>query len=140
MPEDIGYITAGIDTQTDRVEIYVYGWREGEKPFALDKLVISRRPVQCRLLGQGAFGFEQFGVSDASPAGRCILTSRRLTPAATTPPQVYWFVKYVRGRRGADSRRYEIIAIKGVPGFNKPVISIGGFNSRAIGAWRPPQR
>ena len=45
-PDDTCFITAGLDTQTDCVHLYVYAWRPGEKPFALDKMIMKGKPRQ----------------------------------------------------------------------------------------------
>ncbi|ECC9579937.1 phage terminase large subunit family protein [Salmonella enterica subsp. houtenae] len=38
------YLTAGIDSQKNRFEIYVWGWAPGEEAFLIDKIIIMGRP------------------------------------------------------------------------------------------------
>lgn len=38
------YLTAGIDSQKDRFEIYVWGWGIGEEAFLIDKVIVMGRP------------------------------------------------------------------------------------------------
>ncbi|HCN6369284.1 TPA: phage terminase large subunit family protein [Escherichia coli] len=38
------YLTAGIDSQKNRYEIYVWGWAPGEEAFLIDKQIIMGRP------------------------------------------------------------------------------------------------
>lgn len=38
------YLTAGIDSQKDRFEIYVWGWGAGEEAFLIDKVIVMGRP------------------------------------------------------------------------------------------------
>lgn len=40
-PRDVLTITAGVDTQNDRVEMYVWGWAKGEKPRLIDYLMMA---------------------------------------------------------------------------------------------------
>lgn len=37
LPEGVLRLTAGIDTQDDRLELYVYGWAEGEEAWLVDR-------------------------------------------------------------------------------------------------------
>lgn len=38
------YLTAGIDSQRNRFEMYVWGWAPGEEAFLVDKIIIMGRP------------------------------------------------------------------------------------------------
>lgn len=44
VPERVVYLTAGIDSQKNRYEIYVWGWAPGEEAFLIDKQIIMGRP------------------------------------------------------------------------------------------------
>ncbi|ENP4453496.1 phage terminase large subunit family protein [Escherichia coli] len=44
VPLRVVYLTAGIDSQKNRYEIYVWGWAPGEEAFLLDKQIIMGRP------------------------------------------------------------------------------------------------
>lgn len=44
VPLRVVYLTAGIDSQKDRYEIYVWGWAPGEEAFLIDKQIIMGRP------------------------------------------------------------------------------------------------
>lgn len=44
VPERVVYLTAGIDSQKNRFEIYVWGWAPGEEAFLIDKKIIMGRP------------------------------------------------------------------------------------------------
>ncbi|MBL5899939.1 phage terminase large subunit family protein [Lelliottia amnigena] len=43
VPVRVVYLTAGIDSQRDRYEIYVWGWAPGEEAFLIDKIIIMGR-------------------------------------------------------------------------------------------------
>ncbi|SUG38628.1 terminase [Salmonella enterica subsp. arizonae] len=42
-PERVVYLTAGIDSQRNRYEMYVWGWAPGEEAFLIDKQIIMGR-------------------------------------------------------------------------------------------------
>lgn len=44
VPMRVVYLTAGIDSQKNRYEIYVWGWAPGEEAFLVDKQIIIGRP------------------------------------------------------------------------------------------------
>ncbi|ELF5008347.1 phage terminase large subunit family protein [Escherichia coli] len=44
VPLRVVYLTAGIDSQKNRYEIYVWGWALGEEAFLIDKQIIMGRP------------------------------------------------------------------------------------------------
>ncbi|EJI6167522.1 phage terminase large subunit family protein [Salmonella enterica] len=44
VPMRVVYLTAGIDSQKNRFEIYVWGWAPGEESFLIDKIIIMGRP------------------------------------------------------------------------------------------------
>lgn len=44
VPERVVYLTAGIDSQRNRYEIYVWGWAPGEEAFLVDKQIVMGRP------------------------------------------------------------------------------------------------
>lgn len=44
VPARVVYLTAGVDSQKDRFEIYVWGWAAGEEAFLIDKIIIMGRP------------------------------------------------------------------------------------------------
>ncbi|WP_089576343.1 phage terminase large subunit family protein [Escherichia coli] len=44
VPLRVVYLTAGIDSQKNRYEIYVWGWAPGEEAFLIDKQIIMGRP------------------------------------------------------------------------------------------------
>ncbi|ECK3337618.1 phage terminase large subunit family protein [Salmonella enterica] len=43
VPERVVYLTAGIDSQRNRYEMYVWGWAPGEEAFLIDKQIIMGR-------------------------------------------------------------------------------------------------
>lgn len=43
VPERVVYLTAGIDSQRNRYEMYVWGWAPGEEAFLVDKQIIMGR-------------------------------------------------------------------------------------------------
>ncbi|ENB4054275.1 phage terminase large subunit family protein [Escherichia coli] len=45
VPLRVVYLTAGIDSQKNRYEIYVWGWAPGEEAFLIDKQIIMGRPA-----------------------------------------------------------------------------------------------
>lgn len=44
VPVRVVYLTAGIDSQRNRFEMYVWGWAPGEEAFLVDKIIIMGRP------------------------------------------------------------------------------------------------
>ncbi|HAY0251946.1 TPA: phage terminase large subunit family protein, partial [Escherichia coli] len=44
VPARVVYLTAGIDSQRNRFEMYVWGWASGEEAFLVDKIIIMGRP------------------------------------------------------------------------------------------------
>ncbi|WP_176559109.1 terminase gpA endonuclease subunit, partial [Escherichia coli] len=40
VPARVVYLTAGIDSQRNRFEMYVWGWAPGEEAFLVDKIII----------------------------------------------------------------------------------------------------
>uniref|UniRef100_UPI000BE51329 phage terminase large subunit family protein n=1 Tax=Escherichia coli TaxID=562 RepID=UPI000BE51329 len=44
VPDRVVYLTAGIDSQRNRFEMYVWGWAPGEEAFLVDKIIIMGRP------------------------------------------------------------------------------------------------
>ncbi|EHN3540484.1 phage terminase large subunit family protein [Escherichia coli] len=44
VPLRVVYLTAGIDSQKNRYEIYVWGWAPGKEAFLIDKQIIMGRP------------------------------------------------------------------------------------------------
>lgn len=44
VPHRVVYLTAGIDSQKDRFEIYVWGWGAGEEGFLVCKAIVMGRP------------------------------------------------------------------------------------------------
>ncbi|HEX8382440.1 MAG TPA: terminase gpA endonuclease subunit [Sphingomonas sp.] len=45
VPEGVGTITAGLDTQDDRVEIEFVGWGHGEESWSLDHIIVPGDPA-----------------------------------------------------------------------------------------------
>ena len=43
VPCRVVYLTAGVDSQRDRFEVYVWGWAPGEEAFLVDKIIIMGR-------------------------------------------------------------------------------------------------
>ncbi|ECH9261658.1 phage terminase large subunit family protein [Salmonella enterica subsp. enterica] len=44
VPGRVVYLTAGIDSQRNRYEVYVWGWAPGEEAFLVDRVIIMGRP------------------------------------------------------------------------------------------------
>ena len=125
-PEDTCAITAGIDTQTDCVHIYVFGWRPGEKPFVLDKLIVSGNLVNDRFWRKVYLAINHLEYKTKS--GRSlIIDCAAIDSGGDHTSDVYRFVKNARVTPG---RRNQIIAIKGVGGWDKPIITLGGVKGR----------
>ncbi len=49
VPEGVGIITAGLDTQDDRVEIEFVGWGHGEESWSLDHVIVPGDPASAEL-------------------------------------------------------------------------------------------
>ena len=129
MPEDIGYITAGIDTQTDHLHIHVIGWREGNRPFALDQQILEGDLSDAAFWDRAHLLLNSLRYK--TPTGREMhIDVAAIDSGGDHTTAVYWFVDRVRKKSRSERAAYQIIAIKGHGGFNIPIISVGGMQSR----------
>ena len=119
-PEGVVLITAGIDTQDDRLEVEIVGWGRDQESWSLDYRVIYGDPSSPQVWGQlDAVLSETWD----HPRGiempircACIDSGGHHTNA------VYTFVKPREGRR--------VFAIKGVGGEGKPQVGKPSKNNR----------
>jgi phage terminase large subunit GpA-like protein len=120
MPDGVVLITAGIDTQDDRLEVEIVGWGRDQESWSLDYRTIYGDPSSPQVWGQlDAVLSETWD----HPRGiempircACIDSGGHHTNA------VYVFVKPREGRR--------IFAIKGVGGEGKPQVGKPSKNNR----------
>jgi phage terminase large subunit GpA-like protein len=52
VPDGVGVITAGLDTQDDRVEIEFVGWGHGEESWSIDHVVVPGDPAAAEFWGR----------------------------------------------------------------------------------------
>lgn len=109
------YLTAGIDMQQDRLEVEVVGWGLGEESWSIDYRVLWGDPMQDDVWDALDDYLSQTWLHQSGAqlpiSGACLDTggSAGMTTAA---------YEYARGKTG---RR--LFAIKGVPGWGRPVVS-----------------
>lgn len=115
VPEGAVYLTAGIDMQTDRLELEVVGWGVGEESWSVDYLVLWGDPMQADVWTQ---------LDDALASTYQHVSGAELPIAAAaldtggTGGTTQAAYEYARGKL---SRR--LFAIKGVDGWGRPVVS-----------------
>ena len=113
VPDGVCVLTAGVDVQADRLEVYVYGYGEGEETWAIDMLPLYGDPNQADVwtsLDQALSATYTHESGTRLPiSAACIDSGGHHTQI------VYDWVKTRLTRR--------IFAIKGVAGEGRPIAS-----------------
>ncbi|MFZ1057693.1 MAG: phage terminase large subunit family protein [Candidatus Rokuibacteriota bacterium] len=110
VPQEVLFLTAGVDVQRDRIEVHVWGWGRGLKSWLTDVLIFegntSEESVWDKLNGT-------LGMTWEREDGRMLQLSRLAidTGDGMTTSMVYAWVRRVADRR--------VIAIKGMRGFDR---------------------
>lgn len=139
VPGGVLLLTAGIDTQDDRLEMYVYGWGRGERCYIIDRIIMYGNPaapttpeqpnVWAQLAGHLDHQYRNlFGV-DMRIEAAAIDTAGHHTQAA------YRFVRHWRGR----TRLFAIIGRANKPLVSRPsktdVDDTGGVIKNGLQLW-----
>lgn len=110
LPELVVLLTAGVDVQTDRIEVEIVGWGRDEERWSLDYRVLrgdtSAKDVWERL-------DEELSRSFQHPWGETLRIAASAVDSGYQTQTVYRFAAARKGRR--------VWAVKGVPGDGKPI-------------------
>ena len=115
VPAGVGVLTAGVDMQEDRLEVEVVGWGLGEESWSIDVEVLWGDPTKPAVWEELWEYLDQTFTHESGAeikvAATCVDTggSGGLTQSA---------YEQLRGRQ-----RRKIFAIKGVGGWNRPVVA-----------------
>ena len=111
VPEEVAFITAGVDTQDDRLEVSLIGWARDDRSFVLDHRILYGDPSTPQLWSLlDATLSETHETEDGRTLGvraACVDSGGHFTNA------VYAYCKKNYGKR--------YFAIKGVGGEGKPI-------------------
>lgn len=117
VPERGLLLTAGVDTQTDRLEVEVVAWAGGEESWSVDYRVIHGDPD----IPEGAAGSPWNDLTDYlrkswkhQSGGSCIIESTCIDSGGSNTQAVYQYVKRHKGDR--------VFAIKGKGGDGIPIV------------------
>lgn len=113
LPDEIVLLTAGIDTQDDRLEVEIVGWGKGEESWSVDYKVIHGDPSGSRIWNE----LDQVLSSTYTRKDGVELTIRSscIDSGGHHTQSVYSYAKIRDGKR--------IFAIKGVGGEGRPLVS-----------------
>ena len=111
MPEDVAFLTAGVDCQDDRLEVTVVGWCRDDESYILDHRILYGDPSTPQMWGLlDATLSKAYMTEDGRQLGiraSCVDSGGHFTNS------VYQYCKRNWGKR--------IFAIKGVGGEGKPI-------------------
>lgn len=111
LPPEVLLLTAGIDTQDDRLEMYVWGWGRDQRCWLVDYQLIDGSPIYDETWKTLT---EHLQYTYRSSAGiPMLIESAAIDTAGHHTHRVYSFVRQYRGSR--------LFAIKGAD--NKPLVS-----------------
>ncbi len=116
VPMGAGVLTAGIDMQTDRLEIEIVGWGLGEESWSIDYRVLWGDPLRPEVWRELdavlAETFEHESGAELPISAACLDTG------GGTGGYTQAAYDYARGKVG-----HRLFAIKGVGGWGRPIIS-----------------
>lgn len=120
-PKGVLVITAGIDTQDDRLEVTVLGWGEGDECWALCHRVIPGNTLKPQVWAELLAFLDAFQAVD--PTGRRLrINSAAIDAGGHRSTEVYRFAKALFSRR--------IFAVKGLTTRGQPVVAKMTRNNR----------
>ncbi|WP_252360482.1 phage terminase large subunit family protein [Escherichia coli] len=114
VPARVVYLTAGIDSQRNRFEMYVWGWAPGEEAFLVDKIIIMGRPDEEEtLLRVDAAINKKYRHADGTEM---------------TISRVCWDTGGIDGeivyQRSKKHGVFRVLPVKGASVYGKPVITM----------------
>ncbi|HCB8690550.1 TPA: phage terminase large subunit family protein, partial [Escherichia coli] len=114
VPSRVVYLTAGIDSQRNRFEMYVWGWAPGEEAFLVDKIIIMGRPdEEGTLLRVDAAINKKYRHADGTEM---------------TISRVCWDTGGIDGeivyQRSKKHGVFRVLPVKGASVYGKPVITM----------------
>jgi phage terminase large subunit GpA-like protein len=129
VPQGGLYLTAGIDMQTDRLEIEVVAWGDGEQSWSVDYRVLWGDPLAGDVWDDlndvlaGGYLHE---------SGRILPISAACLDTGGTNGYTQCAYEYLKGKTGR-----KLFGIKGVPGWGRPIVEKpqrkqSGKNARKI--------
>ncbi|MSI87830.1 hypothetical protein GKF52_28175, partial [Escherichia coli] len=114
VPARVVYLTAGIDSQRNRFEMYVWGWAPGEEAFLVDKIIIMGRPDEEETL---------LRVDAAINKKYCHADGTEMTIS-----RVCWDTGGIDGeivyQRSKKHGVFRVLPVKGASVYGKPVITM----------------
>ena len=108
------YLTAGIDMQTDRLEVEVVAWGEGEESWSVDYRVLWGDPLAGEVWEDLDALLEETYLHES---GAMLPISAACLDTGGTSGYTQCAYEYLRGKTG---RR--LFGIKGVPGWGRPIV------------------
>ncbi|EFG9843680.1 phage terminase large subunit family protein [Shigella boydii] len=114
VPVRVVYLTAGIDSQRNRFEMYVWGWAPGEEAFLVDKIIIMGRPDEEEtLLRVDAAINKKYRHADGTEM---------------TISRICWDIGGIDGeivyQRSKKHGVFRVLPVKGASVYGKPVITM----------------
>lgn len=114
VPERVVYLTAGIDSQRNRYEMYVWGWAPGEEAFLVDKqIIMGRHDDEATLLRVDAAINKKYRHAD----GAEMSISRICWDTGGIDAEIVY-------QRSKKHGVFRVLPIKGASVYGKPVITM----------------
>ncbi|MSG82440.1 hypothetical protein GKF16_24615, partial [Escherichia coli] len=114
VPARVVYLTAGIDSQRNRFEMYVWGWAPGEEAFLVDKIIIMGRPDEEETLLRVDVAINK--------------KYRHADGTEMTISRVCWDTGGIDGeivyQRSKKHGVFRVLPVKGASVYGKPVITM----------------
>ncbi|MGL5370801.1 MAG: phage terminase large subunit family protein [Plesiomonas shigelloides] len=111
IPEDVVYLTAGIDSQLDRYEMRVWGWGSGEEAWLIDRIIIMGRHDEESTLERVDAAIDAVYQRES---GTEMSVSRICWDIGGIDPQIVY-------KRSRMHGLFRVIPIKGASVYGKPV-------------------
>lgn len=129
VPQGAAYLTAGIDMQPDRLEVEVVGWGLGEESWSVDYKVLWGDIMRPDVWDDLDMYLDETFLHES---GAQLAISSACLDTGGTGGATQAAYEYVRKRKG---RR--LFAIKGVPGWGRPVVNSSPSRKRTGRGARP---
>lgn len=114
VPERVVYLTAGIDSQRNRYEMYVWGWAPGEEAFLIDKqIIMGRHDDEDTLQRVDAVINKKYRHAD----GTDISISRICWDTGGIDAEIVY-------KRSKKHGIFRVLPVKGASVYGKPVITM----------------